>query len=319
MPILLLAALGWCLRVFNFADDGFFKKLNRLVFRVFLPLLLYVNIYSIESIDEINWRVILFCAAVIVVLFVLGYVLAGTVAKTRGQKGVLIQCFFRSNYAIIGLPLAESLAGEKALAFASILSAVSIPLFNIIAVTVLCLYSDKDNKNTLKNTLITTAKNPLILSVFAGIITVVLRNALPIEFSIREDLPFFYSALSSAAKVASPLALVVLGARFDVGKVSQLRNQISFGVVTRLVVAPVLAIVSGYILSEYAGIISLTEIEYPALIALFATPVAVSSAVMVGEIGGDEQLAGQLVVWTSFVSIFSMFAIIFAVKALNLI
>ncbi len=319
MPILLLAGMGWILRMVHFADDGFFKKLNRLVFRVFLPILLYVNIYSIESIDAINWGVILFCAAVILVIFLAGYFLSGFAAKTRAQKGVLIQCFFRSNYAIIGLPLAQSLAGDEALAFASILSAVSIPLFNLLAVTVLCHYSEGENENSLKKTLVTTARNPLILSVLAGVITVALRNTLPVEFTLRDNLPFLYSALVSASKIASPLALVVLGARFDVGKVSSLFRQISLGVFARLVFAPVLALCLGFFLSKYTGLISLTQVEYPALIALFATPVAVSSAVMVGEIGGDEQLAGQLVVWTSLISIFTMFGIIFVVKALNLI
>ena len=55
--------------------------------------------------------------------------------------------------------------------------------------------------------------------------------------------------------------------------------------------------------------------EFPALIALFATPVAVSSAIMAGEMDNDEVLAGQLVVWSSLFSMLTMFVIIVIVKS----
>ena len=84
-------------------------------------------------------------------------------------------------------------------------------------------------------------------------------------------------------------------------------------------ITPVAALTAAVLLSDYAGLISLSVVEYPAFISLFASPVAVSSAVMVGEIGGDEQLAGQLVVWTSILSMFTMFGIIFVMRALGLI
>lgn len=319
MPIILLAALGYFLRIIKFADDDFFKKLNRMVFRFFLPILLYMNIYSIESLSDIRWSVVLYCAVAIVLICLTGYLVSGFIAKNRQQKGVIVQCFFRSNYAIIGLPLAESLGGQGALAFASVLSAVTIPLFNVLAVMILCHYSHKPNEGSLKQTLIKTVKNPLIISVLAGVITVILRNALPFDFTVRENLPFLYSALSSASKIASPLALIVLGARFDFAKVSSLFRQISFATFMRLVFAPLVGLGAGFLLSKHTSLISLTATEYPALIALFSTPVAVSSAVMVGEIGGDEQLAGQLVVWTSVLSVFSMFGVIFVIKSLGLI
>ena len=93
---------------------------------------------------------------------------------------------------------------------------------------------------------------------------------------------------------------------------------IAASVILRLVVAPVVGIGSAIALSSM-GILSFTSTEYPALISLFGTPIAVSSAVMVGEIGGDEQLAGQIVVWTSLVSVFSIFATVFFMKSVGLI
>ncbi len=319
MPILLLAVVGCFLRYIRFADDAFFKKANSMVFKVFLPVLLFRNVYSIESLSDIKWNVILYCVAIVCFICIFAYFTSGFIAKSRKQKGVLTQCAFRSNYAIIGIPLAESLGGAESVSFASILSAVAIPLFNVLAVIILSHYADDDHKSSVRDTLAKTARNPLILGVLTGVFAVFIRNILPFDFSVERDIPYVFSAVDSISKITSPLALIILGARFDFTKVKVLYKQIAWGTFTKTVFTPVVALGVAIYLSEFMGVMKLTEIEYPALIALFATPVAVSSAVMVGEIGGDEQLAGQLVVWTSTISMFTMFIIIFAMKTFALI
>ena len=253
-----------------------------------------------------------------------GYAVAKLFCKKRNQIGVITQCSFRSNYAIIGLPLAESLGGTSAVAFASILSAVVIPVFNILAVALLSHYAESAHTTSVKNTLKKTLKNPLINGVLLAILTLVIRQFLTddsgdVFFSIENNLPFLYTALKNISKIASPLALVVLGARFDFSKVKSLLFEISLGTFMRLVFAPLVGIGIAAFLSAKSGFLALTVTEYPALIALFSTPVAVSSAVMTCEIGGDEQLAGQLVVWTSLLSMVSMFIVIFIMKTMALI
>lgn len=319
MPILILILVGFFLREIHFADDAFFKKANTMVFKVFLPVLLFNNVYAIESLSAIRWDALIFCVIAVLLICLIAYLTSGFFARHRKQKGVLTQCAFRSNYAIIGIPLAESLGGAPAVAFASVLSAVAIPLFNVLAVIILSHYAEDEKESSVKKTLIKTAKNPLIIGVLSGVFVVFLRNILPFDFTIRENLPYLYTALNNMGKIASPLALIVLGARFDVSKVSFLFKQIVWGTLFKTVITPVTAITAAVLLSEYTGILYLTSVEYPAFISLFASPVAVSSAVMVGEIGGDEQLAGQLVVWTSILSMFTMFLIIFVMRALMLI
>lgn len=319
MPILLLILVGYFLREIHFADDAFFKKANTMVFKVFLPVLLFNNVYAIESLANIKWDALAFSVVAVLVICLIAYLTSGFFAKTRKQKGVLTQCAFRSNYAIIGIPLAESLGGAQAVAFASVLSAAAIPLFNVLAVIILSHYSENEKESSLKKTLLKTAKNPLILGVLAGIFVVALRNILPFDFTIKENIPFLYTAINNMSKIASPMALIVLGARFDFSKVSFLFRQIIWGTLFKTVFTPVLVLTAAVLISKYTEIMDITSVEYPALISLFASPVAVSSAVMVGEIGGDEQLAGQLVVWTSLLSMLTMFLIIFAMKALMLI
>ncbi len=325
MPILLLVFLGWFLRMINFADDGFFKKANTMVFKIFLPVLLFVNIYEIESLESLNLSAVIYCVAAILLIFATGYFLAHIVTKKRQHLGVLAQCSFRSNYAIIGIPLALSLGGEEAVAFASVLSAVAVPMFNILAVIILSQYSAEKEKGAVKKTLLRTVKNPLIIGVFTGIAVLFVRSFIPLGadgvpvFSIEGSLPFFYKALKNLAGVASPLALVVLGARFNFKAVGSLKKEIITGTAMRIIMAPLIGLGGAVLLSEVFGLFSFTATEYPAFISLFATPTAVSSAVMVGEIGGDEQLAGQLVVWTSVVSMLTIYVIVFAMKSFAII
>ena len=324
VPILLLAVAGYIIKQTGMFDDAFFKKCNTMVFKVFLPILIFKNIYDIDSVGDINFAVMLYCVVAILVLCVIGNLTAGAFAQNRGQKGVINQSSFRSNYAIIGIPLAESLGGTAAVAFAGVLSAVCIPLFNFLAVIILSRYSKQDYEPPVKDILKSAGKNPLIRGVGLGIAVLIIRSFIPVNeagellFSVREDLPFIYSTVSNLAKVASPLALVVLGARFEFKSVKSLAKPIIVSVILRLLVAPVLGIGCAVALSSM-GILNFTGTEYPALISLFGTPIAVSSAVMVGEIGGDEQLAGQIVVWTSLVSVFSIFATVFLMKSVALI
>ena len=154
----------------------------------------------------------------------------------------------------------------------------------------------------LHKILIKTIQNPLIIGIMLGILCLIVRMLLPLNdsgqplFMIKNNIPFLYSALQNVGKIASPLMLVVLGAQFDFGAAAQLLKQIILGTSLRLVVSPLLGIGIAVLLKDF---LNLTTLEMPALIAMFSTPVAVSSVVMTEQSGGDGQLAAQLVVWTS--------------------
>ena len=137
MPILLLVLLGYVLRSVGFAGEEFFKKANTLVFRVFLPALLFCNVYDIETLSDVHWGDVGYIALIVVLLAVIGVLLAAAFVPERLQKGPFIQCVFRSNCAILGIPLAQSLGGTPAVAFTAVATAVTIPLFNTLAVIVL--------------------------------------------------------------------------------------------------------------------------------------------------------------------------------------
>lgn len=309
IPILGIILLGYILKRTDFLSDDFLNVGNKLMFRVCLPCMLYYNIYSIESFSVINPEVIWYSIISVFVLFFIGW-LSGKLVPDPKQKGAVHQCAFRSNYAIIGIVLASSLGDETSVAVASILSAVVISLFNILAVISLTMYDD-GGKTDFKKIIIRTLKNPLIISIFMGVATIGLRNLVP--FSIKNDLPAVYSIISSLAKMASPLALIVLGGKFTFSASRKLVKQIALATSTRIIIAPILGLCGAIILTKM-GILHFTKTEFPALIALFGTPVAVSSTVMASEMGSDEILAGQLVVWTSILSIFTLFVTVSALR-----
>jgi hypothetical protein len=289
--------------------------------------MLFINVYD-ASFDNLKWDLVLYSVIAIIVIFALGLLTCILTTKDNKRRGVILQCTFRSNYAIIGLSLASALVGaelqSEVEAIAAIVSAFSIPVFNILAVISLSIFVSDDKEQSqdgtttikkkrgqsVKNVLLNIVKNPLIIGVVLGIIFLGLRELEGVwgwTFTIKNDLYFLYKALSNVKAIASPLALVVLGGQFKFSAVKGMLKEIIVGTAWRTILAPLIGIGCAVLLSTYTVFINFGATEYPALIALFGSPVAVSSAIMAGQMGNDEQLGTQLVVWTSIVSIFTIF------------
>lgn len=317
LPILLIILLGYMVRRVSPWQDGFYKTLNQLCFRWFLPILLFCNIYSVESLSIMNWKVIGYLFFSVLFCFGLGLLVSWLFIRERRQKGVITQAAFRSNQAILGIPLANALGGDGAMGFASMATSVCVPLFNVLAVITLILFSGATRRKIswrlLGRQVVT---NPLIIGCLFGMLTVLIRQILPTVdgvpvFTIQNQMPSLYQVLNSLSKVASPVMLFVLGTRLDFKSVSELLPQLSLGILMRLLVCPAAVLGLAITMREPLG---LTILEMPTIIAISATPVAVSSAVMTQELGGDDQLAGQLVVWTSVLSMISVFCIVYLLR-----
>jgi predicted permease len=119
--------------------------------------------------------------------------------------------------------------------------------------------------------------------------------------------------------LTTPIALIVMGGQFEFSAVKALMKDIVVGTVWRIVIAPLIGIGGAILVSKYTNLCSFGANEYPALIALFGSPVAVSSAVMADSMGNDKQLAAQLVVWTSLCSIVTIFVTVCILMSLGLI
>ena len=323
-PIILLILLGYILKRRGFLTAEFTKNGNKLVFKVFLPCMLFINVYNIESFASIQWGIVIYSVAALIVIFLLGMATAMAVTKVPERRGVILQCTFRSNFALIGLSLVSALGGDNAAAVAAIISAFTIPVFNILAVIALTMFvgSSTSWQQNVKKILLNIVKNPLIIGIGLGLAALAIRETQvavwgELKFSLKEQVKFLYTTLNNLKSIASPFALVILGSEFEFTAVRGLWKEIAAGTLWRLVLAPLLGIGTAVILAK-AGILDAGADVYPAFIALFGSPAAVSSAIMAGSMGSDKQLATQLVVWTSLLSIVTVFLTVCVMMGMGL-
>lgn len=309
LPIVFTVAAGYILKCIGWMDREFSRKANKLCFRVFLPSMLFLNVYKIDNITDIDNGYILFTVLVVLILFLVSFPIVTVASKERERRGVLCQAAFRSNYALIGIPLAESLFGESGVKAASVLSAVVIVLFNILAVICLSVYGK--GKPSIKKIAFDILKNPLIISICLGLAVLFIRPY--VDFRIS-DIDPVYKLLSYLSSLATPLALLVLGAQFEFSTVRELRREIIWGVMMRCLMVPVLGLGGAclFFKGEFTGA------HFASLTAVFTTPLAVSSVAMAQEMGADERLAGQLVIWTTLVSALTTFTASFLLKAIGI-
>jgi predicted permease len=248
---------------------------------------------------------VFYAIAILIVIFGLSIPTVIFLTKKKSCRGALMQGIFRSNYALIGISLASSLFPENGAAVATLLSAFIVPCFNILAVIALSIFNNNGEKPNFKKVLLGIIKNPLILSIAAGGVALLIRYILVsagISFRISE-IPAIWNTMKNLSSIATPIALLVLGAQFEFSAIKSLRREIISGVVLRSVIVPIIGIGAAYLLfgKSFGGA------QYAALVAAFCTPIAVSSVPMAQEMGADTELAGQLVVFTTISSAVTVF------------
>ena len=312
LPIVLMVCVGYFLKRIGMLDGTLAKAMNKLVFRVFLPTMLFLNMYKIESLARVNFTFVWYTLVATVVLFLIAIPSVMAMSPENDKRGALLQSVFRANYALVGIPLATSLFGEEGGIAATVLSAFIIPVFNSLAVIGLCIFSP-DKKPSVKKVLLGIAKNPLIQSIALGFVALGIRAIFVragIQFRLTDIQPV-YKTLTNLSSVATPLALLDLGAQFELSAIPQLKKHITFGVVARNLVVPLLGLGVAYLIGCFSGA------EFATFVAVFCTPVAVSSVPMAQEMDADVALAGQLVVWSTVFSAASIFLASYVLKALG--
>lgn len=312
-PIVLMVVVGYFFKKIGWMDEKFAKKANKMVFRAFMPVMLFVKIYRIPDLSGIDFGFIGYAAIAILAIFALSVPASIMITPHRDRRGVLVQAAFRSGYSLIGIPLAESLYGEPGAVAATLLSTVAIPIFNVLAVISLsALGSEGGVRPSVKKIVLDIIKNPLILGIMSAMVAIAIRSVfakLGISFRLSDIGPLF-DVLEYLATLAIPLALLVLGAQFEFSAVASLKQEIIFGTLVRTVIVPVFALGIAYFC--FRG--HFTPAHFATFVAVFATPVAVPSVPMVQEMGGDVTLAGQLVVWSTLVSAVTVFLCTFMLR-----
>ena len=299
LPMCLVMALGYGTRRLGWIRREEISAINKIAFRIFLPCLLYYNVYCSDLSGSFDPLLMAYAVGGVLLTFglSLGYTLL--TEKLPERRGVMIQGMFRSNYVIMGIPVATALLGADQLGTVSILIAVVVPLFNMLSVIVLEVFRGQKPKPL--HILGQIAKNPLVIGSVLGILTLVAGIRLP---HILEQ------TIQNISAIASPLQLFLLGAFFQFSGLKTYRRELVTVSAAKLIVAPGLFLGLGALLG-FRGV------AFVSLIGVFASPTAVNSFTMAQQMGGDAELAGDIVVTTSAVSIPTMFLWIFLFKSLG--
>jgi len=304
-PVFFLMGLGYLLVNYtSLADRQLTKQANAIVFKIFLPCMLFYNVYQSDIGAEIQSRIKLciWAAGGLIILFILLCLIVPKVVKQENQQGVVIQGIFRSNYVIFGVAVVQNMYGSKSTTTAAILSAILVPMYNFLAVVALSIFGEK-RETDWKKIIMDIIKNPLILSSMLGVVFSLLGIRLPTAVD---------TTVQDLAKLSTPIAFMILGGDLDFSKVKGNLKLSSVVLTIKLVILPLIMIpmvvMMGY---KDADLLS-------ALLA-YQTPVAVSSYIMAQQAGADGQLAGQLVVFSSVLSIFTLFVTIFILRTMGML
>ncbi len=317
MPMAILLAIGYLFKQIGMIDDHFLRIGKRLCFYVFLSCSLFKNIYD-STLKELPYKFILLVVIGILAEFFASDFIARKIASKRNEIGVIVQGSVRSNFAYLGIPLAGAFFTDPVLiqqttSELSLTTVFVISLYNVFSVLTLTRYGDnRDDASLVKRSVMGILKNPCIISVVCGIIVLLIRGAVPSSvFFIRDQLPFAYKALSYLTQVSTPFAFLLVGASLDFRhSVANVRKLVSV-VALRNLIFPALVLSTAYLLKVA------TNVEYAILVSIFASPTAVASAVMATEMGGDSDLANEIVIYSTAFSMVSLIIVIYILKVMG--
>lgn len=177
VSIFVMMGVGYGAKKFLALDKNTIRRANSLVFHTLLPLMLFYNIYSSDLRGGFRPQCLALALGVLLVLFLLTWGLIVRVEKANDKRGVMIQASFRSNFLLLGMPLIRELCPGADLATVSVMLAIVVPIYNILAVITLETFRGKqiDPLGILRG----IAKNPLILASAAGVLLNLTGLALP--------------------------------------------------------------------------------------------------------------------------------------------
>ncbi len=300
VPIFLLIGLGILLRKWNVADEVFGQKATTVVFRLVLPVMIFHDIATSDIGNTFDGRLLVFAVISVVVMFLAAWVLARICTKDNRRRAAFSQGAFRANYAILGLPLTKALFGEMAATNGTVILAVSMVLLNIFSVV--CLESFLNRDGGLRSTLRGIAKNPIIIAAVLGTLAYVCKLQMPTAID---------KTIAYISDMCIPLSLITIGVSM---RYANLRETLSLAVgasAIKTVLTPVFFLIPALLLGLRGEALG-------TLFVFWASPSAVAGYAMTRNMGGDYDLYGNIIVFSTAMSFLVMFFGVFLLKNLGI-
>ena len=300
IPMFCLMSIGAFVKYQKLLSDEELNHMNRMVFRVFFCCMMFHSIYTTDLSTTFRPKLMLFGACGVLAVVFLLFLIIPRIEPDNKRRGVMIQAIFRSNFVLMGIPIVANIFGDANIAVATMMIAVIIPIYNILAVFVLETF--RGGKFAILPILKGIFKNPMILGAIAGATCLILGIHIPSPV---------LKPIGQISAATTPVALIILGASFKFGSTHEHRPQLLGCIFGRLILVPSIMLTTAILLG-FRGI------DFVTLIAIFGTPCAVVSFAMAQQMNGDADLAGNCVVFTSALSCFTIFFWILLFKTLGM-
>lgn len=303
IPVFLMMVLGYVFHKIGWIDDEFASKMNKFVFMVPLPVLVFGDLATVDFSEVWDIRFVLFCFVATVISITLAAILS-CVWKDKAIKGEFIQASYRSSAALLGIAFIQNIYGTAGMAPLMIIG--SVPLYNIMAVLVLSLFRPGQqglDRAVVKKTFKGILTNPIIIGIAAGLLWSALRIPMP---------PIFQKLVSSVGGVATPMGLMAMGATFNFGKALERLKPTVTAAFIKLV---------GFcmIFLPIAVRMGFREEKLVAILVMLGSATTVSSFVMAKNMGHEGVLSSGVVMLTTLLSAFTLTMWLYILRSMGLI
>ena len=305
MPIFLVMVIGYILKQIGMLNDNFVTVANKFNFKVTLPFMLFKDIAGVDIKAVFDIKYVLFCAIVSTICFWVVWGTAKLLVRDKTIRGAFVQSSFRGSAAVLGLAFIQNIYGSSAMGPLMIVSAV--PLYNIFSVIVLTFEANDstgiDKKAKIRQAGINICKNPIILSILAGLIV----GLLEIQFPTLVN-----KTVSNVAQMATPLALITIGAGFEGRKALAKIAPTMAASMIKLVLQPLVFL-------PVAAWMGFSGEKMIAILIMLASPTTPSCYIMAKSMNNDEVLTASVIVTTTLMAAFTLTGWIFLLKTLGYI
>lgn len=305
IPIFLVMVLGYFLRRRGMLNENFVNVANKFNFDVTLPFMVFRDIATVDIRSVFDLKYVLFCAIASSVCFWVVWGLAKLFMKDKSLIGAFVQASFRSSAAVMGLAFISNLYGPSAMGPLMIIGAV--PLYNIYSVLVLTFEAEDDgtgrDTGKLKEACVNILKNPIIISIVLGLIVSLCK----LDFPVLVD-----NTIDNVAKMATPLALITLGAGFE-GREALAKMK------PTLWAAFIKLIGQAAIFIPIAIALGFTGEKLIAIMVMLAAPATPSCYIMAKNMKNDGVLTASIIVTTTLLAAFTLTGWIFILRSMGYI
>ena len=303
VPVFLMMVLGLVFRKLGWLDETFADKMNKFVFMVPLPVLVFEDLATVDFAEVWDTRFVFFCFAVTLVSIGIAAGIS-CLWKDKSLQGEFIQVSYRSSAALLGVALIQNIYGDAGMA--PLMMIGSVPLYNIMAVVVLSFFHPERrgiDGAVMKKTLKGIATNPIIIAIVLGLFWSALRIPMP---------PIMQKTVSSIGGMATPMGLIAMGAAFDVGKAFAKAKPAAAAAFIKLIGFCALFL-------PVAVALGFRESELVAILVMLGSATTVSCFVMAKNMGHEGVLTSSVVMLTTLFSGFTLTGWIYLLRSLALI